>query len=200
MNYKLLLIIGLALLVASIGYAQLPVTTPQQVAPPSNTTPALKAPRIKLINMTPDPAKSGGIKLDGKPVHFAVETFGQAATSDLNNADYAAGVGAVVNLGDYWAIGSEVTGFDTRGQLVDQVSAIARYNILTATKSRPYILGGYWWDLRDESSGIDLGVGVQHQFATWFTPFGDIRMHKPLQGAEDQGPSAIVRAGLSFGF
>lgn len=132
-------------------------------------------------------------------ISFAFETFGVVETPDLDHSKGGVGIGATAQFNNYFGASIEAYSFDTSNIFVDRIGASLRYNILTRTKSRPYIFAGGWHDFEKDSNGIHVGVGVQHQFAKYFTPFGEIRMNKPLEGPST-APTAILRAGLSFGF
>jgi hypothetical protein len=143
--------------------------------------------------VAPAPAKDSG------PI-VQFQTFGVLQTYDLDGGEGGVGASVIVNVTDY--LGAEVEGyaFNPDGIFVDRGAASLRYTILTTTKSRPYLFGGAWYNFEDQDSyGFHAGVGIAHQFAKFFTPFADVRFHKPLNGS-DTATSCIARAGLSLGF
>lgn len=131
---------------------------------------------------------------------FAFQTFGLVQTYDLDRGKGGVGISALWNITPYFAGEVEGYSFGREGIFVDRGAASLRYNVLTKTKSRPYVFAGAWYNLEEQDAyGFHAGVGVAHQFARWFTPFADVRFHKPLNGS-DTATSCIARAGLSFGF
>lgn len=174
MSKKLLFaIIGLVLLVASVPL----------LAAETN------APKSKIVAETGPSA----------PV-IQFQTFGLVQTYDLDRGKGGVGASAILNLGNYLGVEVEGYSFGKEGIFVDRGAASLRYNILTKTKSKPYLFGGAWYNFEDQDSyGFHAGVGVAHQFAKFFIPFADVRFHKPLNGS-DTATSCIARAGLSFGF
>lgn len=134
----------------------------------------------------------------GPTVSF--QTFGVMQTYDLDRGEGGVGISAVLHLSDYLGVEAEGYSFGPDGVFVDRGAASLRYNILTKTKSRPYLFGGAWYNFEERDAyGFHAGVGIAHQFAAWFTPFADVRFHKPLNGP-DTATSCLARAGLSFGF
>jgi hypothetical protein len=188
MQKRKYLSIGLALIAASV------TLNAQQSAVPSAT-----------ITSVPTLLAQGGTQKIEAPVKdnsgpvFAFETFGVVETPDLDHERSGVGIGATINITDYLGLSVEGYSFGKSGVFVDRAGASLRYNIVTKSKSRPYVFAGAWHDFERNQNGGHLGVGVQHQFAKFFTPFVEIRMHKPLDGG-DTSPTAIARAGLSVGF
>lgn len=129
-----------------------------------------------------------------------IQPFVVMQTYDLDRGEGGVGLSALVNLTDYVGVEVEGYSFGTEGVLIDRGAASLRYNIVTRTKSRPYLFGGAWYNFEEQDAyGFHAGVGIAHQFAQFFTPFADVRFHKPLNGS-DTATSCIARAGLSFGF
>lgn len=138
-------------------------------------------------------------KKSSSQVSFAFETFGVVETPDLDQSKAGVGLGATAQFNNYFGFSVEAYSFDTANLFVDRIGASLRYNILTRTKSRPYIFAGGWHDFEQDANGIHIGVGVAHQFAKYFTPFAEIRMNKPIEGPST-APTAMLRGGLSLGF
>lgn len=128
------------------------------------------------------------------------QTFGVLQTYDLDRGEGGVGASLVLNATDYLGVEVEGYSFGYDGIFVDRGAASLRYNIVTKSKSRPYLFGGAWYNLEeDDAYGFHAGVGIAHQFAKFFTPFADVRFHKPLNGP-DTATSCVARAGLSIGF
>jgi hypothetical protein len=187
---KLLMIvtIGLALFAAGTTFGQTPASV--QSIPAGVPVPVQDG--GKVLTLAPANANSGPV--------FAFEAFGVLETKDLDRGKGGVGIGAVLNLTDYLGVEGEAYSFGTGGVLIDRVGASLRYNIVTGSKSHPYLFGGGWYNLENtDAYGFHAGVGISHQFAKFLTPFADVRFSKPLNGP-DTATACIARAGLSFGF
>lgn len=185
---QILLLVGL-LCVRSVTQAQIQVG-----APPDPKAAVVTADHVVITQ-----PKIVADKKESSDFGFTFETFGVLQTADLDTEDHGIGIGGVIDLGQYFGVGIEGYSFGTDGVFVDRAAISGRYNIVTGSKSKPYLFGGYWHDFEQDVNGFHLGVGGSHQFAKWVKPFADVRFHKPLDGP-DTAPSAVVRAGLSASF
>lgn len=175
------------------------VTSEEAGAKPTRVA-VLVASALMLFTFSTSAAEAAKVEKATDYPRVQFQTFGVLQTDDLDRGKGGVGASVVINATDYLGFEAEGYSFGKEGILVDRGAASVRYNIVTKTKSRPYLFGGAWYNFEDQDAyGFHAGVGVAHQFAKFFTPFADVRFHKPLNGPTTAA-SCIARAGLSFGF